>query len=81
MNSHKRRYVWLGIVLALPHGCAFAPSLPVHYAMQRRVPLSPQLTLILGADPGSTLQLDLAAGTLNLGPVTLAGTVGIEWRW
>ena len=73
-------YALLALTFLLS-GCAFTTSLDVHHAAQRRVPLTPQLTLILGADPGSTLQLDLAAGTLSLGPVTLAGTVGIEWRW
>ena len=69
----------LGVLFIL--GCAFTTSLDVHHAAQRRVSLAPQLTLILGADPRSTLYLDLAAGTLNLGPMMLAGTVGIEWRW
>ena len=88
MNSPKRLcWHWLGVTLALLPGCVFTPSLPkpdafpVHHTFTRRVPLAPQLTLLLGAVPGMILQRDLATGTLSVGPVTLMGTVGIEWRW
>jgi hypothetical protein len=62
-------------------GCAFATSYDAHHTFARRIPLTPHVALLLGADPGTTLQLDLAAGTLTLDHVTLAGTLGIEWRW
>ena len=86
-SKSLRCWHWLGVTLALLPGCTFVSSLPVHdafhvhHAFTRRVPLTPQLTLLLGADPGSMLYLDRVTGTLNLESVTLAGIVGIEWRW